>query len=279
MLLMKLKQTNPCVFLRGNHESLTLDWMHTHNENLQWLSHGGLATVAAYRTISNEEKQEHRSFLEDLAYYHLDDENRLFVHGGFTNQRGVEAEFFKEYLCWDRTLWEMALAINPKIPEDDLMYPKRLKNYKEIFIGHTPVTHCGFTIPTQAAKVWNIDTGAAFQGKVSIMDVDSKEFYMWNKHISGNFRLGNDIEALRNGGTVIELGAIPSKGSDSILSGSEENVIQVDGKKINLYYDIYIKHSHWYDFLPFVGPNYTHKEEHYTILEKDSSNIKNLNGR
>lgn len=176
-LLMKLKQTNPCVFLRGNHESLTLDWMHTHNENLQWLSHGGLATVAAYQTISNDEKQEHRSFLEDLAYYHLDDENRLFVHGGFTNQRGVEAEFFKEYLCWDRTLWEMALAINPKLSEGDLMYPKRLKNYKEIFIGHTPVTHCGFTIPTQAAKVWNIDTGAAFQGKVSIMDVDSKEFW------------------------------------------------------------------------------------------------------
>lgn len=100
---------------------------------------------------------------------------------------------------------------------------------------------------------------------------------MWNKHIAGKFQLGNDIEALRTGGTFIELGNNANKKSSSVSSGSKENVIQVDENKINLYYDVIIKHSHWYDFLPFVGPSYTHKEEKYTILEKELSNIKNLN--
>lgn len=176
-LLIELNRKQECVFLRGNHESLTLDWMHNHNENLQWLSHGGSATVKSYETISIKEKAEHCSFLEELLYYYIDDKNRLFVHAGFTNQRGVEAEFYKEYLTWDRTLWEMALAINPNLSREDSMYPKRLKNYNEIFIGHTPVTYCGFTIPTKSANVWNIDTGAAFYGKVSIMDVDTNEFW------------------------------------------------------------------------------------------------------
>lgn len=176
-LLMALKQTNECVFLKGNHESLVLDWLLHHNENIQWLSHGGLATIKSYESISQDEKQEHRIFLEALEYYHIDDKNRLFVHGGFTNKRGVEAEFFKEYLSWDRTLWEMALAINPALSREDMLYPERLKIYHEIFIGHTPVTYCGFTVPTRAANVWNIDTGAAFKGKISILDVDTYEFW------------------------------------------------------------------------------------------------------
>lgn len=103
-LLLELNTSNPCVFLRGNHESLTLDWMLNYNENIQWLTHGGLATIKSYEKLSESEKAKHCSFLQSLAYYHIDQNNRLFVHAGFTNQRGVEAEFFKEYLAWDRTL-------------------------------------------------------------------------------------------------------------------------------------------------------------------------------
>jgi serine/threonine protein phosphatase 1 len=47
---------------------------------------------------------------------------------------------------------------------DDPFYPLRFLQYKEIFIGHTPVTRIGQTVPVQKANIWNVDTGAAFKG-------------------------------------------------------------------------------------------------------------------
>jgi serine/threonine protein phosphatase 1 len=49
--------------------------------------------------------------------------------------------------------------------------------YDEIYIGHTPVTRIGETTPVQKANVWNVDTGAAFKGPLTIMDIDTKEFW------------------------------------------------------------------------------------------------------
>ncbi|HBY68187.1 MAG TPA: serine/threonine protein phosphatase, partial [Flavobacteriaceae bacterium] len=63
------------------------------------------------------------------------------------------------------------------ISEDSDNYPKRLKLYKEIYIGHTPVTRVGFSKPANFANVWNVDTGAAFKGTVSVIDADTKEIW------------------------------------------------------------------------------------------------------
>jgi serine/threonine protein phosphatase 1 len=49
--------------------------------------------------------------------------------------------------------------------------------YHEIYIGHTPTVRIGETIPVNAANVWNVDTGAAFKGPLTILDVDTKEFW------------------------------------------------------------------------------------------------------
>ena len=69
------------------------------------------------------------------------------------------------------------LAIDNQLSKDAITYPLRLKIYNEIFIGHTPVTKINQTIPVNKACVWNVDTGAAFKGKLTIMDVDTKEFW------------------------------------------------------------------------------------------------------
>ena len=115
--------------------------------------------------------------LKSLQNYYLDDENRLFIHAGFTNPRGVTQEFFSPLFYWDRTLWEMALAMDRKIDFDHHLYPKRLKLYKEIYIGHTPTTNYGESEPMNAINVWNIDTGAAFKGKISAMNIHTKTFF------------------------------------------------------------------------------------------------------
>jgi serine/threonine protein phosphatase 1 len=146
-------------------------------DNPLWLQHGGKATIASYRKSDESTKEIHMNFYADLKNYFLDNRNRLFIHAGFTSLKGIDFEYFTKTFYWDRTLWELALALNPDLSPDDRFYPQRLTNYKEIFIGHTPVVRIGRTTPLNVANVWNIDTGAAFNGPLTIMDVDTKEFW------------------------------------------------------------------------------------------------------
>ncbi|MEE9362387.1 MAG: metallophosphoesterase family protein [Cellulophaga sp.] len=175
--LIELNGTHNCTFLRGNHDELCNNWLKNGTENTEWFQHGGRATVKSYENISEEEKKRHLFFYENLHNYYLDKENRVFLHAGFTNVKGVDYEYFTKTFYWDRTLWELALALNPTLSENDMYFPKRLKLYKEIYIGHTPVTRINETTPQNAANVWNIDTGAAFLGPISIIDIDTKEFW------------------------------------------------------------------------------------------------------
>ncbi len=175
--LMELNSTNKCIFIRGNHDELLLHWLKESKDNLLWYNHGGEATVLAYENIDSGTKQRHIEFLENLNDYYLDDHQRLFIHAGFTNMHGVNYEYFPKLFYWDRTLWETALALDKSINPNDLLYPKRLILYNEIYIGHTPVTRIEKTVPVKMACVWNVDTGAAFKGPLTIMDVDTKEFW------------------------------------------------------------------------------------------------------
>lgn len=175
--LIELKTTHNCICIRGNHDELLLEWLDKSKDNLLWYKHGGESTVLAYESVSSETKNTHIEFLKSLDNYYLDTENRLFIHAGFTNMNGVEFEYFPKLFYWDRTLWEMALGLDKNMKEDDLSYPKRLALYKEIFIGHTPVSRINKTTPVQMVNIWNVDTGAAFKGPVTIMDVDTKEFW------------------------------------------------------------------------------------------------------
>jgi len=175
--LISLKNTHNCIFIRGNHDDLLLGWLKTGQYSEEWFNHGGRSTMDRYNAMDNDKKQIHILFLESLADYYLDDDNRLFVHAGFTNLNGVRHEYFSRMFYWDRTLWETALSLNPELSVEDPLYPKRFTHYNEVFIGHTPVTRIGQTVPVQKANIWNVDTGAAFKGPLTIMDVDTKEYW------------------------------------------------------------------------------------------------------
>jgi serine/threonine protein phosphatase 1 len=175
--LIELQKTHDVICIRGNHDELLKDWLKDSKESEQWYQHGGEATVLAYETVTKETKKKHIQFLESLLDYYLDDQNRLFIHAGFTNMNGVNFEYFPKMFYWDRTLWETALALDPAIKPNDPFYPKRFTLYKEIFIGHTPVSRIGATTPVQKTNIWNVDTSAAFKGPLTILDVNTKEFW------------------------------------------------------------------------------------------------------
>ena len=175
--LISIGKSHTCVFLRGNHDYLVHRYLTKNDTNPLWVAHGGAATMAAYESISKKQRNEHISFLEQLHNYHIDSKNRLFVHAGFTNQGGPKHEFYPDLVYWDRSLWEMVCSLDPLLSKKSNRYPKRLLLFEEIYIGHTPTTKIAKTIPTNFANLWNIDTGAAFKGSLSVIDASTKEFW------------------------------------------------------------------------------------------------------
>lgn len=177
-LLITISKEINCIFIKGNHDVWCQNWLKTGHVDATWYMHGGKETMESYSGFSEDAKKQHLIFFENTVLYHIDSENRLFIHAGFTSMHGVEKEVFTACFYFDRTLWEMALALDSSnIAEDSSIYPNRLKHYSEIYIGHTPTTNFGFTRPTKAANVWNIDTGAAFKGKLSAINLDTKDVF------------------------------------------------------------------------------------------------------
>ncbi|WP_418604541.1 metallophosphoesterase family protein [Hwangdonia sp.] len=175
--LIDLSKNFNCVFIKGNHDVWCENWLREDRVDPVWYMHGGKETIDSYAGFSEAKKKKHLEFFESMPLYFIDGENRLFVHAGFTSMHGVEKEVFKESLYFDRTLWEMALTMDNRIAKDSTLYPNRLKHYSEIFIGHTPTINFNVGVPMQAANIWNIDTGAAFTGKLSGMNIDTKAFF------------------------------------------------------------------------------------------------------
>lgn len=175
--LIELSQRNTCIFIKGNHDVWCEDWLRDGTTNSVWVQHGGKETIESYKDSSDSEKKAHLKFFNAMPLHHLDDEKRLFVHAGFTSMHGVHREVSHKTFYYDRTLWEMALTMDKRITKDSELFPKRLTHYKEIYIGHTPTLYYHKYAPMQAANVWNIDTGAAFSGRLSAIDIDTKEIF------------------------------------------------------------------------------------------------------
>jgi len=175
--LMAFSKSYRCIFLRGNHDELCHNYLKDGKAPEMWLYHGGESTKKGYDKLPEVDRNQHLQFFEDLLNFHIDDQNRLYVHAGFTNMHGPQYEYYPNLVYWDRTLWEMACSLDPNLSKSDPLFPKRLTLFEEIFIGHTPVTRIGKNVPFRAANVWNVDTGAAFKGALTIMEVGTKAYW------------------------------------------------------------------------------------------------------
>jgi serine/threonine protein phosphatase 1 len=183
--LINLSKEQPCIFIKCNHDTWTEEWLRTGAADNRWLFNGGEETRNSYASYSDSVRLLHLHFFEQMKMFYVDEQNRLFIHAGFTSMHGPEQEFYATNYTWDRTLWEMALTMDKRIKKDSLLFPKRLKLFSEIFIGHTPTLYYDVTVPMRGCNVWNIDTGAAFTGPLTIMDADTKEF--WQSDAVKNF--------------------------------------------------------------------------------------------
>src|SRR5579859_5016588 len=161
--LIELDARYSCIFIRGNHDAWCEDWLGGMGADPNWLIHGGRATIDSYTGISPEQASRHLAFFNRMRPYY-EEADCLFIHAGFSSLHGPAAEHYESNYFWDRTLWEMAMAVDDRIPKDSIFYPRRLLHYREIYIGHTPTTNYDRDSPMRCCNVWNIDTGAAFTG-------------------------------------------------------------------------------------------------------------------
>lgn len=152
------------IWLQGNHDWWASEWLATQSGllgvNKSWYRQGGRATYKAYKQLSRAERYQQFGafFCEQLPYFE-DEANNLYVHAGYDPTRPI-AEQDPYDLIWNRDLWEGNHAAT---------------NYYECFIGHTP-TWTYKKVPCHTQNVWNIDQGAAYGGRLSMLNVRTKAF-------------------------------------------------------------------------------------------------------
>lgn len=196
--LLKIKNL---VVIRGNHDNWFYEWIKTGLNPSRW-KQGQDATALSYIQHMEGNKDitvvnpsiiphllkpgdipvTHVKFFEYQVPYLLTDNNQLFVHGGFNRHLLIQEQ--EEFIfMWDRDLWSQALSFettkgnNPLHKEDWKPKFKMKGNFKEVFIGHTSTEFWGKDVPMKAANIWNLDTGGGWFGKITIMDIDSKEYW------------------------------------------------------------------------------------------------------
>jgi serine/threonine protein phosphatase 1 len=158
-----LKAAN-LIYIFGNHDFWTLEWMETGHVEEIWRTQGGKATMNSYEKGVPES---HVQLLAgSLPYYIL--ENRLFVHAGFHPHIPLDNQSLTTFL-WDRNLARTALDFHSKGID------AKLTEFDEVYIGHTPVQAKN---PVKACEVWLMDTGAGWSGVLSMMNIDTKEMFV-----------------------------------------------------------------------------------------------------
>jgi len=181
--LLKIKDL---IYIWGNHDDWYYKFLKFGQTPYVWTSQGGDNTIKSYMKKAESGNinfiQDHLALFNRAYFYYVDDNNRLFVHGGFNWHIPIGDNILYDFM-WDRHAFETACsweAFTIAHPTKPSYY---FKNYSEVFIGHTCTNHgvncrIGNTLePLHVSNLWNLDQGAGWDGKLSIMNVDTKEFF------------------------------------------------------------------------------------------------------
>ena len=169
LFLISIKKLNhEHIFLMGNHDEGIAEFVLTGKT-------GMMVDIETKRQFIHKAaivNAEVKKFFSELRVFYIDEENRAFVHGGYTSIEGVGHETHDYMYYWDRQLWYLAFS-----RQNDEQLPELLRCHKEIYIGHTATINFNTDKPMNACNVWNLDTGAGWGHKVTVMDIETKEYW------------------------------------------------------------------------------------------------------
>ena len=161
------------IFIKGNHDVWCQDFLNMGYSPSLWIEQGGRETLESYIRTGYLTKEEHRSFFNNLLDWYIDEENRIFIHGGWEYVYGfpegaklpVSAGISAKECHWNRSLLSGAKAQTSF---------KATREFKEVYVGHTATRG---HLPENYGNLWNIDSGCGWHGKLTVMDVDTKEYW------------------------------------------------------------------------------------------------------
>jgi len=170
------------IYILGNHDEWLYNWFVFEQELPIWVVQGGRQSIDAYNKYKGNRDLHEMLLKHALPYYVMEEVEegigwkKLFVHGGYDWHRSIDETSVMD-LTWDRHLWETALFWKQVEPA---CYKCKVQDYDEVFIGHTSTvnkTYGNSLKPVHASNVWNIDQGAGWEGKLTLMDIDTKEYW------------------------------------------------------------------------------------------------------
>ena len=163
----ELLRVKHCDLVIGNHDMWVLDWALRGDKPEIWTSQGGDRTIASYN--GSPIPKAHIDFLKN-GHLWIERDDQVFVPGGFNPDISLSSHS-AQALVWDRKLLDMAWKVQAEGRKC------KLGRYKDIFVGHTTTELYNTLQPIHVCNVWNIDTGAGWSGKLTIMDVDTKKYW------------------------------------------------------------------------------------------------------
>jgi serine/threonine protein phosphatase 1 len=162
------------IMCAGNHDLWFIKWVETGIELPLHIHQGGYQSLASYDYDRRNVPQSHIELLKNALPYFIDGDRNLYVHGGFDERCPIE-EQDPEVLMWNRDLvykYGRGYAKGP------------VKGYKRVFLGHTStqaIMHDWNAVePITKFNVTALDTGGGWNGKLTIMDVESLKYWQSN---------------------------------------------------------------------------------------------------
>lgn len=173
--LMKIKHL---IYVMGNHDIWLKDWFQYNIITEGWLCKGGENTINAYK-VNDHMCERHLDFLYKAKDYYLDEQGRLFIHAGINQDKDFSENDLSDF-SGSKRMWK-----NLKTDPTNVTYSLNNRTdviNKNIFIGHSQTSGKYPDLePVRRANVWNLDQGAGKNGKLTIMNVDTMQFWQSDK--------------------------------------------------------------------------------------------------
>ena len=187
--LLKIKNL---ILIIGNHDIWLLEYLTNITKNNKyiepiWLKNGGITTIQSYINNNFSNIQNHIDLLKKAVPFYVTNKNDfienskgkyVFTHGGFDQNYDItNQDTFS--MAWDRELIEKAIQTPGKIKFYN-------KDYKMIFLGHTPTTNFVKYIPGKGnieirtpiflPNISLLDTGCGKGGKLTIYNLKDNTY-------------------------------------------------------------------------------------------------------
>lgn len=155
------------IYIMGNHDDWFANYIKHGITPHFWLSQGGRATLESYN--GGIPKAHQKLFLNSPYKYFDENRNQFFVHGGFSLEYEIKDQT-PEMFMWERDMFLTVVKMSIKNPDKKI----QLEDFSDVFIGHT---RTGTQKPVHIGNLWNLDQSAGYDGWLTIMDVDTKEYW------------------------------------------------------------------------------------------------------